>query len=340
MSMPKPQRILAVVDPTASAQPALERATWLAKHLSAKLELFINDAVLRQTGARATGWNTEATAKARTARLDSHLARLRALAAPLQAQGLDVSVDARWNHPLDEAIVRKATEWGADIVVKDTHYHSTLKRSLLTNTDWSLIRSCPAKLLLVKPNAPAAKPRVVAAIDPMHERDAGAMLDKRILETAASLSTAIGGELHVLHAFDITPVIAASTEAMMMPMALPITEIADAMSAEHTAAVHGLTDAIELPRERVHIPHGGARDQLVSIAETLRADVVVRRSVAQRLAATLHRQHCRGSARPASVRCLDRQSRGARRRLVRYRRAYSLRRSSTGSIANARRAAK
>jgi universal stress protein E len=280
--MAKTQRILVVIDPTASTQPALERAAWLAKRLSAKLELLINDydARLRQT-AHARGLNAEAAAKALAARLDSHLQRLRTLAAPLQAQGLDVSVDARWDHPLDEAIVRKAAESNADIVVKDTHYHSALKRSLFTNTDWSLIRNCPAKLLLVKPKVPAAKPRVIAAIDPLHERDAGATLDKRILETAASLSTATEGELHVLHAFDITPVIAASTEAMMMPMALPITEITDAMSAEHTAAVHALTDGMKLPRERVHIPHGGARDQLVSMAETLPADVVVMGAVSR-----------------------------------------------------------
>src|SRR5262245_31035529 len=151
-SMAKPQRILVVIDPTANAQPALERAVWLAKRLPAQLELLINDydPVLSQAGTHARGLNAEAAAKARAARLDSQLARLRALAAPLQASGLDVSVDARWDHPLDEAIVRKATESRADIVIKDTHYHSALKRSLFTNTDWGLIRNCPARLLLVK----------------------------------------------------------------------------------------------------------------------------------------------------------------------------------------------
>jgi universal stress protein E len=115
----------------------------------------------------------------------------------------------------------------------------------------------------------------------MHVRDEGATLDKRLLETASSLSSALGGELHVLHAFDITPVIAASTEAMMMPMALPITDIADAMSAEHTTAVHALTDAAIIPRERVHIPHGGARDRLVAMAESLPADLVVMGAVSR-----------------------------------------------------------
>jgi universal stress protein E len=67
----------------------------------------------------------------------------------------------------------------------------------------------------------------------------------------------------------------------MMPMALPITEIADALSVEHTAAVHELTDPMKLPRERVHIPHGGARDQLVSLTESLPADLVVMGAVSR-----------------------------------------------------------
>jgi hypothetical protein len=52
--------------------------------------------------------------------------------------------------------------------------------------------------------------------------DAAKSLDKKILATASALCATIGGEWHVFHAFDITPVIAASTEAMTMPMASPI----------------------------------------------------------------------------------------------------------------------
>jgi universal stress protein E len=277
--MKKPQRILVVIDPTAAAQPALERAAGLAKRLNARLELFICDYDPLHAESRVL--EPDALAKARTALLDAHLRRLHDLAEPLQAAGLDATVSAAWDHPLHEGIVRKARESGADVVVKDTHYHSILKRSIFSNTDWSLIRHCPAALLLVKPRAAAAKPCIVAAIDPLHERDPSASLDKQILDTAATLSTALGGELHAFHAFDITPVIAASSEAMMMPIALPIDEITDAMRLEHTAAVHALTDALPIPRERVHIQQGGARDSLIALTDRLRADVVVMGAVSR-----------------------------------------------------------
>jgi universal stress protein E len=273
------KRILVVIDPTAAAQPGLERAARLAKQGRARLELFICDYDPLLTESRVL--DAEAVAKARAALLDAHLRRLNELAAPLQASGLAVTVAAAWDHPLHEGIVRKAVESGADIVVKDTHYHSVLKRSIFSNTDWSLIRNCSCALLLVKPRTAAAKPCVVAAIDPLHERDAAASLDKRILETAAALASTLGGELHAFHAFDVTPVIAASSEAMMMPIALPIDEITDAMRDEHTTAVHALTDAAAIPRERVHIQQGGARDSLVALTERMRADFVVMGAVSR-----------------------------------------------------------
>jgi len=277
--MAKPQRILVVIDPTGTTQPALERAVSLAKLADAKVELLICDYNGALKESRALG--PEAVSHARAALIETRLRRLNDLAKPLRAQGLDVTVDARWDHPLYHGVVAKAVEWKADLVVKDTHYHSALKRSILTNTDWSLIRNCPAALMLVKPRAPAAKPRVLAAIDPMHERDKAKSLDKKILATASALCAVTGGELHAFHAFDITPVIAASTEAMMMPMALPIVEITDAMNAEHTAAVHELTDELDIPRERVHIVQGGAREQLLLMTDRLRADVVVMGAVSR-----------------------------------------------------------
>jgi len=55
-------------------------------------------------------------------------------AGPLLAQGLDVRTDARSDYPLHEAIIRRAVEWGADLVVKDTHHHSVLSQTILWNT--------------------------------------------------------------------------------------------------------------------------------------------------------------------------------------------------------------
>src|SRR5688500_15349494 len=127
-------------------------------------------------------------ATARAAALGRQRKQLEILAAPLLAQGLDVHTDARRDYPLHEGIIKKAVEWGADLVVKDTHHHSGLQRSIFSNTDWNLIRHCPTQLLLVKPRAIGHIPYIVAAVDPLHPRDKEASLDDRILTSAKELA--------------------------------------------------------------------------------------------------------------------------------------------------------
>ena len=133
--------ILAVIDPTSRKQPALARATWLAKALGATVELFIcdYDPDLAQ-GRFVTGAGND---KARRELLNKHLRRLRRLKADLAKEGITANVDACWDHPLDQGVIRKATTLDPLLVIKDTHYHPVLKRTLLSNTDWDLIRSCP-----------------------------------------------------------------------------------------------------------------------------------------------------------------------------------------------------
>jgi len=276
--MTKSKRVvLVVVDPTASAHPAIERAAWLARHEPADIELFISDYTPQLAQSRSD-WSAE---EARTTAIDRHRRRLEQLAAPLRAENLDVDVDARWDYPLHDSIVRKAVDAGADLVIKDTHYHSVLKRSIFSNTDWSLIRNCGATLWLVKPRPPGQRPCFVAAVDPLHQRDKPAELDHRILTTARTLGDSLNGEVHAFHAFDVAAAIAVSTDAMSMPIALPLNELADAMRAEHTDAVAHLCKQHDVPPERTHVHQGGTRQLLLTLTEQLRADAVVMGAVSR-----------------------------------------------------------
>ena len=276
--MTKSKRVvLVVVDPTASAHPAIERAAWLARHEPAEIELFISDYTPQLAQSRSD-WSAE---EARTTAIDRHRRRLEQLAAPLRAENLDVDVDARWDYPLHDSIVRKAVDAGADLVIKDTHYHSVLKRSIFSNTDWSLIRNCGATLWLVKPRPPGQRPCFVAAVDPLHQRDKPAELDHRILTTARTLGDSLNGEVHAFHAFDVAAAIAVSTDAMSMPIALPLNELADAVRAEHSDAVAQLCKQHDVPPERAHVHQGGTRQLLLTLTEQLRADAVVMGAVSR-----------------------------------------------------------
>ena len=272
------KRVLVVVDPTATSHPSIERAAWLARHTEARIELFISDYAPQLVDPRFHGVTPGDSV---TALVERHRRRLEQLAEPLRSGGLTVDIDARFDHPLHDSIVRKAQASAADFVVKDTHYHSVLKRSIFSNTDWNLIRNCAATLWLVKPRPTGHRPCFIAAVDPVHERDKPAELDHRIVVTAKELATGLGGELHVFHAFDVAAAIAISTDAVSMPIALPVTELADAMRAEHTEAVELLCKKHGVPPMRTHIQQGGTRQMLLALAENLRADVVVMGAVSR-----------------------------------------------------------
>jgi len=277
--MPEPKHILVVVDPTAKEQPALDRAVWLAKKTGAAVELFICDYDQYLAGERF--FDSASLDKARKTLMAGHFKRLEKLAYGIRADGLNVSVDAKWDHPLHEGIVRKATAARSTLVVKDTHYHPAIRRSIFSNTDWNLIRECPIPLLLVKPRPISKKISIIAAIDPVHERDKPADLDRSILSIAQELCDDLGGELTVLHAFDPSPAYAVSADSMAFPISAPINEMMDALKSKHDQAVDDLMQDYSVPADKIHVLEGDTRELLIALVEKLGASLVVMGAVAR-----------------------------------------------------------
>lgn len=267
------KHILVIVDPTVQTQPAVERAAWLAKCADVPLELFICDYDQYLAGKRS--FDAKSLEKARESLIENHEQRLRKLAEALGAENLTVMVDAVWDRPLHEAIVRKVLRSNPGLVVKDTHYHSTIERSLFSNTDWDLIRDCPAPLLLVKPHEVGKDVSVIAAVDPVHERDKPADLDRRIVDIAVELADKTGARLDLFHAFDPSPAYAVSADSMAFPISAPMSEMMQALKQSHEEAMETLVERYELDDGSVHILEGDIREQLLGLAEKLATDVVV-----------------------------------------------------------------
>ena len=265
--------ILAVIDPSTKEQPALARAGWLAGKLGLALELFICDYDQYLAGERF--FDSLALKKARANLMDRHKKRLEKLAQPLRDAGVTVTVDAAWDHPLHEGIVRKIDKAKPHLVVKDTHYHSAMRRSVFSNTDWHLIRDCKLPLWLVKPHAAPEIKTLLAAVDPMHERDKPAALDHKILKTAEDIRAAIDGQLVIVHAFDPAPVYAVSTDAMSFPIMEPINEVVESLRAQHQAAVQELATKHSIDATDAHVIEGEIREVLVDAVDKFGADLVV-----------------------------------------------------------------
>lgn len=279
--MKRLDRILAVFDPTSDAQPALAKAALLAGRFGATLELFICDFDPSLSGQPF--FDTDKLRELREEFLTERVEFLEDAADDLRAQGIAVETHVHWDNPLYRGIVRRVQESSPDLVVKDTHYHSVIRRTVFTNTDWSLIRTCPAPLLLVKPGEWREPPALLAALDPGHLGDKPATLDHEILDYAQVLAGRLGGQVHAVHAFFPAPLLAATTSMTGMPMAggMAAAEVIEVERQRLAGVLAGIAGAHSLPWGHVHLEQGAAAEVLPRIAEKLAADVLVMGAVSR-----------------------------------------------------------
>lgn len=264
---------LVVIDPTASRHYGLERASWLAERTGATLELFICEYDQYLAGERF--FDSRALEKARESLLRRHRAALEKLAEPLRQKALEVTVDAVWDKPLHDGILRKIESSKPRLVIKDTHFHSAIKRSIFSNTDWNIIRECQPPLWLVKAHEQPAITTMIAAVDPLHERDKPATLDRKIIAIAKEYAAAVDGHLRLFHSFDPAPVYAVSTDAMSAPITEPIRDTVAALKAQHQAALTELASGEAIAAEDALLVEGETREALVNTVDETDADVLV-----------------------------------------------------------------
>ncbi len=166
--------LLVVVDPSSDEQPALSRAQWIAERSGASVELLLCDFNPALDGGLF--FDSHSLQRARDLYLDERVTWLEQLSMPLQQAGIRTQVEAQWGKPLDRMVLQRVGETRPDLVLKSTRKHNLLRRLLLGNSDWQLIRHCPQPLWLVHHDAWRGQ-RLCAALDPLHASDKPAALD-------------------------------------------------------------------------------------------------------------------------------------------------------------------
>jgi universal stress protein E len=279
--MKRLDRILVIVDPTAVAQPALDKATLLARRFGAALELFICDFDPALSGQPY--FDTQKLRQLREEFVSERVEFLEEMADDLRGAGIATETHVHWDNPAFHGILRRVQESSPDLVVKDTHYHSVIRRTLFTNTDWNLIRTCPAPLLLAKPGDWHESTRILAALDPGHLGDKPAALDHDILDAAELLSSRLGGELHAVHAYFPAALLAAVTTIAGVPVMSGVSadEIVETERQRVAEALRQILARHALPAERIHLEQGSAVDVLPRVVERLGADVLVMGAVSR-----------------------------------------------------------
>lgn len=264
--------LVGIKDPGARSLPAVEKAAQLAKAAGAELALF--HAIAATVAAEPYLYAQGGFAKHERQVRQRHLDALEKLAAGLRRKHrkLKVRVDADWDYPVHEAIVRQARKFKADLVVAEAHAGRRLVPWLLKLTDWELLRTSPVPVLIVKSTRAWSRPRLLAAIDPAHAYAKPAGLDAEILKAGTQLAAVLRGSLHVMHAYYPIP---GNTAPYMAESAQVVEGIMAATETEASAAFDRALRKSRIPRSRRHIVRGAAGEAVPRTARALRADIAV-----------------------------------------------------------------
>ena len=194
-------RILTVLRPDETNQPALSRAIEIADLTDAAIDAVL--VVYDHTYDMTTMLSREereamkaAVLKERTKWAEQQFS---------EYQQHKVNVNVFWSDRRYEAIIRHAIETSADIVVKATHQHNDLASVLFTPTDWHLIRKCPVPVLLVKDHAWPKNGNIITPVNVGTEDREHAALNDKLTTIAKDYAELLSGQVHLVNAFPATP---------------------------------------------------------------------------------------------------------------------------------------
>lgn len=262
--------LVAVKDPHARAQPAVAKGAQLAEAFGARLELFHRvTAPIHVDPSLAPGIDLDALQREQCAVIATRLERI---AARIHNDAISVTTHTEWGYPIHEAIVRRARKIRADLIVAERHAGKRHAKWLLRFTDWELLRLADCPVLVVKTGRPYHKPTILAAIDPGHAHAKPTRLDDGILRAAVALQSRLRGELHAMHVFQPTPILAAESASGGFEIAAQLEQ--DAEDAAQKRFVHALRGQSVPPRNR-HLVLGQPIDAIPATARATRAAVVV-----------------------------------------------------------------
>ena len=228
-------KILVIVDPTTTTQPAFARALHSAQLTGARLHLYT---CIEESGARETDEAQQQTC----------MKAQKKLIASAEEHGIDASGEVEIGRNWCQQVVSAAARCTASMVFKSTRDHSDVDREMRQTSDWTLLRLSPCPVLLVKDFHDWKNRRVLAAINTRSKDVAHIKLNNQIISFAQQFSEAYGADPHFVNAY---------SDSNQVP------------------DIDQLADACGVPCEHVHVVEGGAADVIAGMAADIDADLII-----------------------------------------------------------------
>lgn len=263
------QKFLVIVDPTVERDYVVERAKMLAKICNAKVQLFINNSnTLSERNFSYEGVDGDFFAIQKKLFEEHYQKILNDLVTEFGEESIEVAAEFATGHNLAEAIITKVNDTKPDLVLKSTHHHGALERILVTNTDWRLIRKCPAPLMLVKPNEWKINGSVVTAVDPMHAKAEQSKLDSLLLSLTEALSQQLHLTPHAFHSY--FPFVSS-----LFPMGGESEEYLSRIRHQHEEKLQELLAEHSFDAENIHLSQGELVPAIIDYLNRSEANLLV-----------------------------------------------------------------
>jgi universal stress protein E len=255
--------ILVILDKPKHAQIALERARKLAADTGAHLHL-VSFCWLAMAEHRDV-FDAHQRRALRQSVVKERENWLRGLVLDAGLAAGDVTTEVVWTDAIPAWVAGYAGARKIGLVVKSVHHSRTL---LHTPLDWELLRACPVPLYLASTAGGTGSGNVVATIDLRHTDRKHQLMNLRVLDAARRFAELSRGKLHCVHAVD-TPVGVPGLET------LAPAKLEREMKSRARELLEALLEPYGIPRARVHVPVGKVGASVATVAERVKADLVV-----------------------------------------------------------------
>jgi len=267
-------RILVGIDPRATSLAVAQVGARLAEQLGAALELF--SPVYNPHVSLAHFATRESMEHARDSLCARNVERLLAAAPDLGFAG-HIEAHAVWDHPFEEALIRRVLERAANLLVVALPGQDDPRGGALSAVHWQLVRHCPAPVLLTHGKPWRDSPVIVASIDPTQRHGRREDLDAGILRLADQFAARTGGTLHAFHAWQrkLRAFVGEAEHPLMPDFSDPETE------QRHREAVYAALASADASPARVALVEGRPEATLPEYCRENGAELVVMGAIAR-----------------------------------------------------------
>lgn len=265
------KHLIVIADTRGGNNIALKRALEFQQHTKAKITL-LGFCYANVGKAEDLALAELSRSELQGAMVQKRTKELRALLKTFKTTTRKVTIEVLWGKEIARAIIAYCKQHPADLLIKSGNRQQSW---LHTPTDWQLLRECPVPVMITATKSWKKKARVLAAVDFSTDVKSKRRLNDKIIEQAKVLASLLGDELHI--GFAIT-----------VPQALADMDLINPRkyAADKRKKLKPLIDKFcsdhQIDPANVHLRQGEAEKIIPSIANGLKADLVVSGTVGRK----------------------------------------------------------